>query len=261
MISIDINPIAFSLGSTPVRWISIMFAAAAAVAVVWAIRAGSKASFPPALKLKLAISGVVGGVVGARVVHVIDEFNFYVAHPSRIFGVEGLATYGAILGAILAIWVVSRVHRFSFASFADALVPGALLAQAVGRIGCTINGCCYGSPTTLPWGLVYTNPNSSAPLGISTQPAVVYELLFELVLFIAVWKLRGKLRPSGSVFLFYLAAYSVGRFFITATRDPNSQGPLFFGWLMSAQIIAAMIAVTTIPLLIARTRWNNVHVN
>src|SRR3990170_3229271 len=72
-----------------------------------------------------------------------------------------------------------------------------------------------------------------------------------------VWKLRGKLKPDGSLFVFYLAAYSVGRFLIASSRDPGSQGTILFGWLIQAQLIAVLVGLVIIPLLIARTRWNS----
>lgn len=255
MIQIGIDPVAFSLGSVSVRWYSIMTAAAAVTVVSWAVYAARKSKFSPDLIYTLAIWGVIGGLLGARLVHIIDELNYYVQNPGQLFGFTGLAIYGAVLGATLAVFIASKVHKFSFGPMADMIAPGALLGMAVGRVGCIINGCCYGAPTTLPWGLVYTHPDSYAPLGVATQPAVVYEMLLDLALFVVVWKLRGKLRPAGSVFLIYLAAYSVGRFFIATFRDPNSQGPIFLGWFMQAQIIAVLVLAVTVPILVARTRW------
>ncbi|MDO8473701.1 MAG: prolipoprotein diacylglyceryl transferase [Dehalococcoidia bacterium] len=255
MIEVGIDPVAFSIGSISVRWYSIMTAAAAVTVVTWAVYAARKAKISSDLVYTLAIWGVIGGLLGARLVHIIDELNFYIQNPGQLFGFGGLAIYGAILGVTLSLWIASKVHKFQFGPMADMVAPGALLGMAVGRIGCVINGCCYGAPTTLPWGLVYTHPNSFAPLGVSTQPAVVYEMLFDIGLFVVVWKLRGKLRPAGSLFLVYLAAYSVGRFFLAMFRDPSSQGPIFLGWFMQAQIIAVLVLLVTVPLLITRTRW------
>ena len=207
LIEIGIDPVAFTVGSMSVRWYDIMVIAAGLTVVAWAVYAARKVKFSTNLIYTLAIWGAVGGLIGARLDNIIDELNFYIQNPAQILGFDGLAIYGAILGATLAIWIASRVYKFQFGPFLDMMAPGALLGMAVGRIGCTINGCCYGAPTTLPWGLVYTNPNSMAPFGTPTQPAVVYEMLFDLVLFFIVWKLRDKLRPAGSLFLFFLALF------------------------------------------------------
>ncbi|MEW6033270.1 MAG: prolipoprotein diacylglyceryl transferase [Chloroflexota bacterium] len=255
MIPIGIDPVAFSIGSVSVRWYSITTALAVVVVVGWALWAARRAKFPTDFIYVAAIWSIIGGLVGARMVHVIDQLDYYLANPGQIIGFQGTAVYGAILGAALALWIASKVHRFSFAPLADLVAPGALLAQAVGRVGCVINGCCYGAPTSSPWGLVYTHPNSFAPLGVPTEPAVVYELIYDLVLFGVIWKLQGKLKPEGSLFLLYLALYSAGRFFITATRDPGSQGTLLWGWLMQAQVISLLVLLVTVPLLAARTRW------
>lgn len=255
MIHIDMNPVAIAFGALSIRWYSVFTALAMLVVVLWGIRAARRAGLSTDLVFNSALYAIPGGLIGARLVHVIDQLDYYMAHPGLIIGFEGLAVYGGILGAVAGVWLASRVHHFSFTRFADLVAPGALLGQATGRVGCIINGCCYGKETGLPWGLTYTHPDSYAPLGISTQPAVGYELLFDLALFALVWKLQGKLKPNGSVFLIYLALYSVGRFFVTMTRDTGPEGWVIGGWLLQAQIISVLVFVVTVPILLARTRW------
>lgn len=126
-----------------------------------------------------------------------------------------------------------------------------LLAQFIGRIGCTINGDAFGTPTDLPWGVVYTNPNSFAPLNIATHPAVWYEMLWDMVVFGTLLKLKGKIAPSGSIFLTYLVMYSFGRFFIDFFRG-NPAGP--FG-LHQAQLLTLLTLIVFIPILIIRTHF------
>jgi phosphatidylglycerol:prolipoprotein diacylglycerol transferase len=260
VINVGIDPIALSIAGTPVRWYSIMMAAATLTVIAWAAMSAYKIKFKTETVYMAATWAIVGGLVGARLVHVIDQWDYYKAQPMAVFGLNGLAIFGAILGASAAVWLASKVHHFSFAPLADMVAPGALLAQAIGRIGCAINGCCDGKATALPWGFVYTNPDSMAPIGVSTQPSVVYELLFDLVLFAIVWRLRGRLRPAGSLFVFYLAAYAVGRFVIASTRPATPEGTLLFGWLTQPQLIALVVGIITIPYLLAKTKWNSASV-
>jgi phosphatidylglycerol:prolipoprotein diacylglycerol transferase len=131
------------------------------------------------------------------------------------------------------------------------MAPGIILAQAVGRIGCTINGCCYGLPTSLPWGVVYTHLNSIAPLGIAIHPTQLYEFIYNIIAFGILLKLRGRLKPDGSLFLIYLSLYSLWRLGIAFLREGT---PFLFG-LHQAQVISIIILAITIPILVMRTRW------
>ena len=135
-------------------------------------------------------------------------------NPGQIIGGSGLTIWGAVLGAALGIWIYSRFSKISFAHMADMLAPGIILAQAIGRVGCTILGDDYGYSTSLPWGFVYTSPNSptNQAVGLTpTHPVVTYEIIFNLIVFGILLLLRKKLRPDGSLFLVYLAFYSVWR--------------------------------------------------
>ena len=180
MIEIGIDPVAF----LSVGWYNIMIALAILVGVLWMVREvrrGANLSYDTVFTA--AMVGVPSAIVFSRLLHVIDKWDYYSQHPGLIFGAQGLAIYGAILGGALAIWIYSRFSRFQFGYFADLIAPGLILGQAIGRVGCTINACCVGKATSLPWGVVYTHPDSIA-LGIgATHPVVVYEIIYNLIVF------------------------------------------------------------------------------
>ena len=271
MIEIGINPVAF-LG---IRWYGIMVALAIVWLVVWMawqVKGGARISYDTVFAG--ALVGVPSGVIFARVLHVIDNIVIaklhpelvlsgavidYTQNPMAIFGGEGLSAYGAILGAALGVWVYSRFSKLQFGYLADLLAPGVMVAQAViGRIGCTINGCCYGKPTTLPWGFVYKDEASLAYRasqrlleGMGLHPTQVYEIIYGLIVFGVLLKLRGRFKPDGSLFLIYLSLYSVWRIGIDFMRVGN---PFLFG-LHQAQVIGIIVLAIAIPLLALRTRW------
>ncbi len=254
MIEITINPIAFTIGSFSVRWYGIMVALAVVVVVLWLfweIKKGAKISYDQLFTA--ALIGIPSGIIFSRVLHVIDLWDYYSAHPGQIVGFSGLTIYGAILGAVLAVWIYSRFSRFRFGYVMDLLVPGVLLAQAVGRVGCTINGCCYGSaaPSWLPWSVVYTNSQCYAPLGVAVHPTQVYEIVFLLIAFGVLFPLRKRFQPDGSLFLIYLGTYSAWRVGVGFLRDGTS---FLFG-LHQAQVIGIIVLLIVIPILILRTRW------
>ncbi len=263
MITITINPVAF----LNVRWYGIMVALAVLLIilwVVWQVKKGAKISYDTVFTA--ALVGIPSGVIISRLLHVIDNIVIaklhpelalagqvidYTQHPGQIIGGAGLTIYGAILGTALGIWVYSKFSKLQFGYIADLIVPGLILAQAVGRVGCTINGCCYGEETSLPWGIIYTHPSSLAPLGIAVHPTTVYEILYLLIIFGVALALRGRFKPDGSLFLVYLSLYSLWRFGIDFLRAGS---PFLFG-LHQSQVIAIIVLVITIPLLALRTRW------
>ncbi len=248
MIDININPIAFF----NVRWYGI-FIALAIVAIIlwtlWQVRKGAKISYDTVFTA--ALVGIPSAIVLSRLFHVIDLWEHYSQNPGQIIGGGGLSAYGAILGAALGVWIYSRFSKLQFGYLADVVAPSIILAQAIGRVGCTINGCCYGTPTSLPWGIVYTHPNSLAPLGITVHPTTVYELIYNVLVFGALVKLRGRFKPDGSLFLIYLSLYSLWRL----STDFMRVGTPFLFSLHQAQVIAIIVLAITIPLLALRTRW------
>ncbi len=249
MIEIGIDPAAF-LG---VRWYGIFIALAIIWIILWAawqIRKGAKISYDTLFTATLV--GIPSGIVLARLLHVIDLWDYYSQNPGQIIGGGGLTAYGAILGAALGVWIYSKFSKLQFGYFADLVAPAVIVAQAViGRIGCTINGCCYGIETSLPWGIVYTHPDSIAPLGVAVHPTQVYEIIFGLIVFGILLKLRGRFKPDGSLFLIYLSLYSLWRL---ATDFLRVGTPFLFG-LHQAQVIGIIVLAITIPLLALRTRW------
>ena len=271
MITISINPVAFTIGTVSVRWYGILVALAILVLVLWTlwqVRRGAKLSND--IVLMAAVVGIPSGIVLSKLLHVIDNIVVaklhpelvltgqvvdYTQHPGQILSAGGLTIYGAVLGAALGIWVYSRFSNFRFGYFADVVAPGIILAQVIGRVGCTINGCCYGIETSLPWGVVYTHLDSYAPKGVAVHPVQLYEIIYNLLVFGVLLLLKGRFKPEGSLFLIYLSLYSLWRVGIDFLREGT---PFLFG-LHQAQIIAIIVLAITIPLLAYRTRWVKVE--
>ncbi len=249
MIEIGIDPVAF----LSIRWYGIFIALAIILIILWLawqVRRGANLSYETVFTA--ALVGIPSGIVLARLLHVIDLWDYYSQNPGQIIGGGGLTAYGAILGAALGIWIYSKFSKLNFGYFADLVAPAVIVGQAViGRIGCTINGCCYEVETSLPWGIVYTHPDSLGPLGVATHPTTVYELIFGLMVFGVLVKLRERFRPDGSLFLIYLSLYSLWRL---ATDFLRVGTPFLFG-LHQAQVVAIIVLAITIPLLVLRTRW------
>jgi len=252
MINIGIDPVAFTIGSIEVRWYGIMVAlgiTALVLWMLWQVKKGAKISYDTAFTA--ALVGIPSGVILARVLHVVDMWEYYIQNPGQIIGGGGLTAYGGVLGAALGVWIYSRFSRFQFGYFADVIAPGIILAQAIGRVGCTLNGCCYGLETFLPWGVIYTHPDSVCQVGAAVHPTQAYEIIWNLIVFGILIALKGRLKPYGSLFLVYLSLYSVWRLGSDFLRDGT---PFLFG-LHQAQVIAVVVLAIAIPRLVLRTQW------
>jgi phosphatidylglycerol:prolipoprotein diacylglycerol transferase len=251
MITIGIRPIAFTVGPITISWYGIIVALAVLTVVLWTlreVRKGAHLSYDTVLNA--ALVGIPSGIIASRLLHVIDLWDYYSQNPGQIIGGSGLTIYGAVLGAALGIWIYSRFSKISFGYLADVIAPGIILAQAIGRVGCTINGCCYGIETNLPWAIVYQH-SEFAPLGVPLHPTQPYEIIYNLIVFVVLLRLRGRFRPNGSLFLIYLTFYALWRLGIDFIRE----GTDFLFGLHEAQVISIIVLIITITLLALRTRW------
>ena len=197
----------------------------------------------------LSLWGIPGGIIGARLVHVIDYWSYYSANLGAIlaFWEGGLAIWGGILGGILVVIIVARIRAFPLAPYADLAALGLILAQAIERIGDIINGEHISKVPSLPWGVSYTHLNSPAFGLPPTHPAVAYELLMDLIIFGVLLKLRRRIRPDGSVFLLYLVTYSFGRFFLSFLRLDSNTVLIGFN---QAQWLSLIVLAIALPILL-----------
>lgn len=267
MLIIGIDPIAFSIGPLTVRWYGIMVALAVVALFAITFRETRRLGISGDIIYALFPCGIIGGIIGARLVHVIDYWGYYVSHPGEIIGFAGLSLYGAIVGALVAVFIYAGVKKISFSSLAvlgDAAAVGAPLAQAIGRVGCTINGCCFGKASPFqffPGAVVYTArdaiprywdglPLYQDGMTVPLYPAQIYFLCWNLIVFAVVWRLRDRLKPEGSLALLYLCLYAAGDF---GLRFFRLNEPFLFG-LHQGQVISLVIFVVALSLLVTRMR-------
>jgi phosphatidylglycerol:prolipoprotein diacylglycerol transferase len=248
MITISMNPILFSVGGFEIRWYGLMVVLAILSIIAISLLEAKRVGLPQEHIYNAAVWAIIGGILGSRLIHVIDQWDYYIANPSQILRFEGLAVYGAVIGILAAIIVYSLVKKISIWQLGDIVSPGALVGMAIGRIGCIINGCCYGLPTNFPFAVIYTNPNAYAPLGQPLHFTQLYHLIWNLIAFGIVWSLRRRLKPQGSIVLLYLALYAAGDLIVRFFRYGE---PFLFG-MQQAQLIGIIVLVITVPWMIVR---------
>ncbi len=256
MITISIDPVIFSVGYFMIRWYSLIVATAIAVGVWLVAREARRKGFNKDEIYEGALWVILGGLLGARLFHVLDHWpHEYAADPLRALYVweGGLAIWGGMAGGLIAVTLLAWRRAWHLPRLLDAVAPGLVLAQAIGRVACIITGDAMGKPTTGPFGFAYTNPNAMVPqLDVYYTPMPVYEIVVNLGIFAVLWQLRTRRWPDGLLFLVYVVLYSLERFLLAFT---SSYQVIAFGMTQS-QIIALIALAAALPLItwiLART--------
>jgi phosphatidylglycerol---prolipoprotein diacylglyceryl transferase len=195
---------------------------------------------------------VLCGIVGAKILYIINDWSYYAAHPGGIFSLNTLQAGGVFSGGLVAalaaaVWYIRRRHMPPLAT-CDAFAPGLAIGHAIGRVGCFAAGCCYGKPTNHFWGVTFTNPVSNAlvgtPLNQALEPTQLFESAVELAnFFVLMWIFKRK-KFDGQVFGAYLILYGVARYFLEFIRDDPGRGSVFGGIMTGTQLIAIFLVIT-----------------
>ena len=200
---------------------------------------------------------VIVGLIGARLLYVWENFRIFAnGQILRMFALTegGISQWGGLFGAMLGAFIWARRSKFSYWKMVDAGGPAAMIGLAIGRIGDVINGEHHGTPTTLPWGVEYVNPNTLGEPGRIVHPEVAYEMVLCLAILAAILPFHERLKkrlPDGALGLIYFGIYAAGRFLLSFMRtDPS----VFLG-LRQAQIASALMiaaALILVPVLFRR---------
>ena len=243
--TINVDPVIGKLGPLEFRWYGLIMAVAVAVAL-WVIsRELVRRGMASHHVLGIAIFGVPFGIIGARLVHVLDHLGYYLENPGKIFGGQlvGLAIYGVVGGGLLGILIYCKWKKLSWLKVIDSIALAFPVGQIIGKCANIINGDTWGSPTGSAWNFTYTNPDSFIPadlLGVPTHPTPMYEQLWLLVMVgLLIWLMPRLMKVNGLSILTYFWLYSVGRFVISFWRVND---PLLWG-LKEAQVIALVVIV------------------
>ncbi|MFA5064471.1 MAG: prolipoprotein diacylglyceryl transferase [Dehalococcoidia bacterium] len=248
MFDIDWNPVILNIGTLEIRWYGVLVVLAVIAVIALSLVEARRRGIAQDVIWDVALWAVVGGIIGARLLHIIDRWQYYLYHPEQLLNFAGLAIWGAMLGGLVAILIFCLVKKMSFWLLGDIAAPGAILGQAIGRVGCLVNGCCYGLTCELPIAVIYSNPNSYAPIGVPIYPTQLFHIVWDLAGFAVLWSLRKKLRPEGTLFLLWLIFFGMGDFVIRFFRESE---PFLFN-LPQAQVIDILIVVAAVITLIVR---------
>ena len=245
------HPFLISIGSFHLPTYGVLLVLAILGGIYTSMRLGRSSGFDSGRILDFCTWAILVALIGAKVLMVVTEWEYFRANPGEIFSLSTLMAGGVFYGGFLAalfftIWYV-RVQKISFWKMTDVLAPAVALGQSVGRLGCFSAGCDYGKPTTAPWGVIFTSnfahEVAGVPLGVRLHPTQLYESLTTLAIFVFLLWWFPRKKHDGDVFLAYLGLYAVARFFLEFLRGDEDRGFVFHHLLSTSQFIALLALV------------------
>jgi phosphatidylglycerol:prolipoprotein diacylglycerol transferase len=254
------HPVLFDFGRVTVYTYGVLLAAAYLLGLQLAMRRAKSRGLDHARVLDLGIYIIISALLGAKLLLLAVDFGTYTANPRELLTLlrsGGVFYGGLILAVTVALWYIRRVGLPLWTT-CDVFAPGIALGHVVGRIGCLFAGCCYGKPTTLPWGITFTDPfaasNVGTPLNVALHPTQLYEAGAEALILglLLATESRGRRYP-GRTFWWYMLMYAISRYVIEMFRgDPRGTVLIF----STSQFISVLLAPMAVVMLIyLGRRW------
>jgi phosphatidylglycerol:prolipoprotein diacylglycerol transferase len=256
-------PEIFRIGSFPINTYGVFLALAFLCAILITVKLAARDGLPREKIYDLCLWMLLCSLIGSKILMLFTEPE-YRDHPLQLISLDFLRSggvfYGGLIGAILSGYLLMRRYQLPWWKTADACAPGIAIGNFFGRQGCFAAGCCWGKPTTLPWGVKFTELGheiTGVPLDVRLHPTQLYESFAMLLVFFFLLWLHRHRRFNGQVILFYALLYSAIRFAIEFLRD-DPRGDLFglttLTGLSTSQLISLIVGTGALVLLVLRWR-------
>jgi phosphatidylglycerol:prolipoprotein diacylglycerol transferase len=251
-IKIGLDPTLFEVAGLEITWHGLFTALGVVVGVAVAAAFARRRGYQEDTVYNVALALVVGGIIGARGLYVIENWSQFENDLGEVFAINtgGISIYGALIGGTVGAWGYAFITKVpNIPRGADIAAMGAILGMAVGRIGDIVNGEHFSETTSLPWGVLYTHINSpSVEVGFTEaqHPAVGYELLGDLAIFLVLVLIYTRVRRDGVTFFSWVLLYGALRMGVSFLRLDDL---VLFG-LRTAQIIAIGAMAVSIPAIV-----------
>jgi phosphatidylglycerol:prolipoprotein diacylglycerol transferase len=246
------------LGPVTVYTYGVLLAAAYLLGLQLAIVRARKRELDASRVMDLGIYIIISALIGAKLLLLVTDFQTFRNNPAELLSLarSGGVFYGGLILAVVVALVYIRRVGLPLWTTCDVFAPGIALGHVVGRFGCFFAGCCWGKPTTLPWGITFTDPfaasNVGTPLNVALHPTQLYEAGAEfLILVLLLSTERFGRRFAGRTFWLYMLLYAVSRFIIEFFRD-DPRGSL--GPLSTSQFISVLLAPLAVVMLVYLAR-------
>ncbi|HXA56118.1 MAG TPA: prolipoprotein diacylglyceryl transferase [Candidatus Acidoferrum sp.] len=240
------HPVLFHLGQLTIYSYGVLVATGVILGVWLASRDAPRVGLSPVAIWNFGIYGILFALVTSKIWLIMSEWSFYSASPREVFSPATLQSggtfYGGLLGGLLWTLLYTRYEKMPLLSTLDVCAAPLALGHAIGRIGCFAAGCCFGKPTSLPWGVTFTSDIASrisgTPLNTPLHPTQLYEAAAEFLNFLFLFFVGRRWRFPGQSVGAYLALYGVERGLLEFLRDDPGRTLLFHGAVSLMQIVS-----------------------
>ena len=251
------------IGSFPINTYGVFLALAFLCAILITVKLAERDGLPREKIYDLSLWMLLAALIGSKILMLFTEPE-YRSNPLQLVSLDFLRSggvfYGGLLGAVIAGYLLMKRYQLPWWKTADACAPGIAIGNFFGRQGCFAAGCCWGKPTSLPWGVKFGEAGheiTGVPTNTYLHPTQLYESFAMLLVFFFLLWLHKRKRFSGQVILAYALLYSIIRFAIEFVRDdPRGDilGLTSLTGLSTSQLISIVIGITALILLIVRRR-------
>ncbi len=256
-------PELFRIGNFPINTYGVFLALAFLSAILITVKLAERDGLPREKIYDLSLWMLLASLIGSKLLMLVAEPE-YRADPSQLLSLDFLRSggvfYGGLLGAVLVGYLLMKRYRLPWWKTADACAPGIAVGNFFGRQGCFAAGCCWGKPTTLPWGVKFSplgHEITGVPIDLHLHPTQLYESFAMLAVFFFLLWLHKHRRFSGQVILCYALLYSTIRFLVEFVRDdPRGDilGLTTLTHLSTSQIISLIVGTAALIVLFIRRR-------
>jgi phosphatidylglycerol:prolipoprotein diacylglycerol transferase len=252
------HPILFQIGDWPVYSYGVLLAAAYLVALQLAVVRARRRGLDGTKVMDLGIYLIIAALVGAKLMLVVVDFDYFRSQPRELLSLvrAGGVFYGGLLAALGVAILLVRRYQLRIWTTADLFAPGIALGHVVGRLGCLMAGCCYGTPTSMPWAITFTNPlaasNVGTPLGIPLHPTQLYDAGAELLILVVLLATERRGKPfEGRTFWLYMLLYGISRFIVEFYR--GDERGMIMG-VSTSQFVSLLVVPLAIVMLLRLRR-------
>jgi phosphatidylglycerol---prolipoprotein diacylglyceryl transferase len=246
------HPVLFQIGPLTVYTYGALAAVGFLLGLSWAYRQAPRAGLDPRQVWNLGVYGILFALVCSKLWFIFSAWDYYVANPREIFSMETFQSagtfYGGVIGGVLWVVLYAYFQKMPLLGVLDLAAAPVALGHSIGRVGCFVAGCCYGKPTSLPWGVTFTNPIAAriagTPLNVSLHPTQLYEAGAEFLNFLLLVWLGTRQRFAGQLVGAYFILYGIERGAIEFLRADPGRTMMFHDAVSLMQIVSLGLVLT-----------------
>ncbi|MEX1022494.1 MAG: prolipoprotein diacylglyceryl transferase [Dehalococcoidia bacterium] len=259
-IELPFDPNIATIGGFVLSWHGLFTAVGILVGVRLALWGAGKNGYNVDDAYTLALVGVPSGIIGARLLFVAEHWDFYGENPGDILALTegGISIWGAVLGGVAGSLAFALWRRWPVARGLDIAALGLIAGMGIGRIGDLVNGEHLAKATDLPWGVIYTHPDSPAfahSIAVGAHhPATTYEMFGDAaILALLIYLFLGPLRRwPGMTFFVFLVGYAVMRYFVSMLRLDSAD--TFVPFVTVPQLVSVIVVLLSVPAIVYLVR-------